>query len=502
MNSNQCVFDIIYQSGADLTYIKLYLITIGFSSCLLASSSASGGLFLATLEASSSCHSSSASSASHSSSSSHWSPLEVWSIEFARRWTSHWMGWTHWASTLSARSTFSHWSVWSVSSVHHAVGSTHWLVSHHWPVRLKVAWVAPLVSARRMVLVVWFASSSLIRVHAHSFSIILSIWTRTVATVAGSHAVVERLMTVGRHWVVAWSMRMHEVLAASVTSLVVVRSALVRTPLLFLRVSNMEVIVASELVRRHKFSISLMMEVSVHWHHASVTRSTTEVIPFFRMGIVIPLAGIWASSAKSDSDLEVSLLLSAFHVSALVPIFIVFDRVSFELFLTRLAFLVLGWTTSEALRVILLAFSSLLLVLVLWTSLIIFILFVLVGFWVVPTLFLLFMIAIFIVLFAFHLFFVRWESIVALCFWAFLMTTPAFGFAFLLLLFRLLFLDGRRARLLLLRQWFLVSWILLVQGILRKSCIHSSDTPSRLDLFHALDLAVFMADNFHRVDFV
>lgn len=406
------------------------------------------------------------------------------------------MGWTHWAATLSTRSTFSHWSVWSLSSVHHSVRSTHWLFSHHWPFGLEVAWVAPWFSTRRMILVVWLASSSLIRVHAHSFSIVLSLWTRTVAAVAGSDAVVERLMTVGRHWIIAWSLRMHEVLAASVASLVVVRSSCVRSPLLLLWVSNIEVIVASELVRRHKFSFSLMMEVSVHWHHASVTWSTTELIPFVRMGIVIPLAGIWATSAESDSNLEVSLLLPSFHVSALVPVFIVFNCISFELFLTSLAFIVTGWTTtSSALHVVLLV-SSLLLVFVLWTSLIIFILFVPVGFWVVPTLFLLFLIAIFVMLFAVLLVLVG-ESIIELS--AFLVATLAFGFAFLFLFFRLLFLGGR-ARLLLLRQWFLVSWILLVQGILRKSCIHSGDTPSRLD--HTLDLAVFMTDNFHRVDLV
>lgn len=124
-----------------------------------------------------------------------------------------------------------------------------------------------------------------------------------------------------------------------------------------------------------------------------------------------------------------------------------------------------------------------------------FILFVLVGFWVVPTLFLLFMIAIFIMIFSFLFVFIR-KIIKA--FLALMLTGTLF--AFVLLLFRLLWSIGFlswRARLLLFRQWFLVAWILLVQGILRKSCVHSGDTPSYLDLLHAFDLTVFMADNFH-----
>ena len=396
-----------------------------------------------------------ASATSHTSSSSHWCPLEVRTVEFLRR-TSHGRR-TH--RSLSTRSAaLSHRRVWrSVSSVHHTVRPTHWWLSHHWPLWVKVAWEASLVSARRRVLIVRFASSSHLRVH-HSLSLIVS-WARTVSAVARL-AVVERIRRV-MHWIVArvWS----HVMRAPIASLIVVRSAW--PSLLLPGLSQLEIIVASVRVRRNELPVSVWRIVLAHWHHASV--GTTAVVhPLIRMRIVVSLARIGSAATKSSSYLEVSLLRPALHVSALVSVLIVLDGIGLEPLLPRPALIVSGRarTIARITAVLMVSFlvassSFLLLVLVLWTFNILFILFVLVGFWVVPTLFLLFLIAIFVLVLALLVTF-GVESVVLLgALMAF------FGPIALLRLFGLLF-GCRRARcLLLFRNWFLIAWIRLVERI-------------------------------------
>jgi len=369
--------------------------------------------------------------------------------------------------------------------VHHALRLSHLLISHHLPVRLVIAWVTSWVSAGRG-LVVWLVASSLIRVHAHSFSIVWSIWPRTISTVAGSPTVVIRVMTVRGHGIESSrSVRTHEKVCP-VASVVMVRR-FVLASLSLLALLNVEVIIAPECMRRHEVSsVSLVEVTAIHRHAASGTGTTTELISSVRWGVIIPLG---VTSPKSDPHSEVGL--SSFLVSPLVSVFVILDRICLEVLPSR--FLLIFATSRIGLVVFLPV--PLLLVLVLWTFNIFFILFVLVGFWVVPTLFLLSFVTISI-LFLCFLFAFSWKCIVEL--FALWMGT-ALGFASFCFL-RLPFLR-RRACLLLFRQWFLVSWILIVQGVFRKSCIHSSDTPSRLDLVHALD-PVFVADDFHRVDFV
>lgn len=375
--------------------------------------------------------------------------------------------------------------MWSVSSVHHALRLSHWLISHHWPVRLVVAWVTSWVSAGRKVLVVGLASSSSIRVHAHSFSIVWSVLPRTVSTVSRSDSVEVRVMAVRWHGIESWAMRTHEK-GRPVASVVIVRR-FVLASLSLLAFVNVEVVVAPERVRCHEFSsVSLVEITTIHRHHASWTGTTTELISSVWWGVVIPL-GI--TSPQSDPHCEVGL--SSFRVSPLVSVFVIFNRIRLEVLLPRsLLIFAASWIGFVVFLPVLL-----LLILVLRTFNILSVLFVPVGFWVVPTLFLLSLITFFVLFFSF-LIILSWKCIVELfAFWM-----AALGLSSFCLL-RLPFLC-RRARLLLFRQWLLVSWILVIQWVFRKSCIHSCDTPSSLDLFHTLDLAFFMADDFHRVDLV
>lgn len=145
-----------------------------------------------------------ASAASHSSSSTHGWPVKLGTVLlFVRRWTSRVVRWTRWARASSAWSTFSRWSV---SSVHHALGLSHWLASHWWPAVLEVAWGTSLVSGGWVALVVGFASSSF-RIH-HSLSILGSAGSWAVPTVAGSAVVVG--VAVWWHGIVSWAARVHE----------------------------------------------------------------------------------------------------------------------------------------------------------------------------------------------------------------------------------------------------------------------------------------------------
>lgn len=237
----------------------------------------------------------------------------------------------------------------------------------------------------------------------------MSLGARAVATIAGLNAIVERIVTVWPHGIVAaWSIRVHEVVTPVRWSFIVVWS-IMWPSLLLAGLTHMEIIVTSEWIRWHELAISLVMEVLVHLNHTLVTRSASELTLKGRILVVVSLAWIRSlaslATTKSSSDLKVGLLGSSFHVSALVPVFIVLDGVGIESILSRPAFIVTsGAWTSSCFSILLLVSTSLkssplLLVPVLWTFNILFILFVLVGFWVVPTLFLLFLIAILILVF-------------------------------------------------------------------------------------------------------
>ena len=281
--------------------------------------------------------------------------------------------------------------MWSVSSVHHALRLSHWLISHHWPVRLVVAWVTSWVSAGRKVLVVGLASSSSIRVHAHSFSIVWSVLPRTVSTVSRSDSVEVRVMTVRWHGIESpRAMRTHE--KVPVASVVIVRR-FVLASLSLLAFLNVEVVIAPERVRCHEFSsVSLVEVTTIHRHHASWTWTTTELISSVWWGVVIPL-GI--TSPQSDPHSEVGL--SSFRVSPLVSVFVIFNRIRLEVLLPRfLLIFAASWIGFVVFLPVLL-----LLILVLRTFNILSVLFVPVGFWVVPTLFLLSLITFSILFFSF-----------------------------------------------------------------------------------------------------
>lgn len=243
-------------------------------------------------------------------------------------------------------------------------------------------------------------------------------------------------------------MRTHEKVWP-VASVVIVRR-FVRASLSLLALLNVEIIIAPERVRGHEVStVSLMEVTAIRRHHATGTGTTTEVFSSVRWGIVIPL-GI--TSSQSDPHREVGL--SSFRVSPLVSIFVIFDRIGLEVLFSGL---LLIFTASWIGLVVFLP-VLLLLIPVLRTFNILFLLFVLVGFGVVPTLFLRSLLAIFVLFFSF-LVILFWKCIVEL----FALWVAALGLASFCFL-GLPFLC-RRTRLLLFRQWLLVSWILIVQGI-------------------------------------
>lgn len=161
----------------------------------------------ASLAATASSFAASASAASHSSASTHRSIEAAVTILLVRRWTSHVLRWTHWALTSWAWSTFSRWTVGSISTIH-AAWRAHGLVSHHgsssW---LEIARVTSWFSSGRVVLVEWLASASSFRIHTHALSVIWSLGSWTVTTVAWSAAIIIRV-PVWWHWVRSW--RVHE----------------------------------------------------------------------------------------------------------------------------------------------------------------------------------------------------------------------------------------------------------------------------------------------------
>lgn len=202
-----------------------------------------------------------------------------------------------------------------------------------------------------------------------------------------------------------------------VASVVIVRR-FVLASLSLLALLYVEIIIAPERVRGHELStVSLVEVAALHRHHASgAAGTTTELVSSVLRVIVVPLR---VTSPQSDPHCEVGL--SSFRVSSLVSGFVIFNLGCLEVLFSRFLLIL------AASRIGLVVFLPvlLLLILVLWTFNILSILFVPVGFWVVPTLFLLSLITFFLLFIAFLFVCLFWKCIIELL--ALLMA--ALGFA-------------------------------------------------------------------------